>query len=119
MLSFPLFHDPIILFLFQSQSKFRPSNEYFSWEKANSTPVWGGDKILSELIRSAATSAGLGDAKITQLVGMSNPVVDLEGARNLQSQYKSQLMKDLMKKVKDDGHFSADKYPDLTRVMNL
>ena len=54
----------------------KPSNVYYSWEKPGGAPVHSGDKLLQEVVRSAASAAGLDDAKINKLMSMANPVAD-------------------------------------------
>ena len=70
------------------------------------------------MIRSAAVSAGCDETKTAQLVGMANPVVDQEGARNLQKQYRKQLLKDLKPRIEGDSNYNAERFPKLAEFMS-
>ena len=103
--------------LLSAAAKTRPSNTYFSWEKSTSVPIHGGDKLLQEVLRGAASSAGCDETLTAQIVGMANPVVDLDGARNLQKQYRKQLLKDVTPIVKKDPNFNKERFPNLGAVV--
>ena len=95
----------------------RPSNIYYSWEKPGAAPVYGGEKLLQEVVRNAANAAGIDDSKTTKLVNMANPVVDQEGAKHMQDLYRAQLLKDVAPVVKKDANFTAEKFPHLAKSL--
>ena len=93
------------------QVKFKPSNAYYSWEQHG--PLFNGDKILVEMVRNAAINSKLDDKNCAKLVAMVNPMVDQEGATEIQKEYKKQLMKDNAIVVRQDTNYSAEKFPKL------
>ena len=70
------------------------------------------------MLRSAASAAGIDEAKAAQLIGMGNPVVDLSGAKNLQNQYRKKLLEDTKVSVARDPNFLANKerFPNLEKL---
>ncbi len=79
--------------------------------------MFGGERLLQEVLRSAASAAGIDDAKQTQLAAMGNPIIDTEGAKNLQKQFRAQIIKDLTPVIKKDINFSPEAYPNLARAI--
>ena len=93
----------------------KPSNMYYSWEKPGAAPVYGGDKLLQEMVRSAASAAGIDDSKTSRLVNMANPVANQEAAKHMQNLYRAQVLKDAVPIVKKDANFTAERFPHLAK----
>ena len=52
--------------LLEAPPRTRPSNNYFSWEKANNIPVYGGDKLLQEVLEYVITLDSLHKTRTQQ-----------------------------------------------------
>ena len=65
------------------------------------------------MVRNAAIKSKLDDKNCAKLVAMVNPMVDQEGATEIQKEYKKQLMKDNAIVVRQDTNYSAEKFPKL------
>ncbi len=97
----------------------KASNTYYSWEKPGQAPVFGGERLLQELIRSAAMNSEIDEMKVTKLVNMVNSVTDAEGAAAIiQKNYREQLIKDISPIVKKDANFNAERFPNLAKAVN-
>lgn len=97
------------------QTNLQPSNSYYSWEPL--PPLPGPNKLLQELIRSAAQNCGFDETKTAKLMQMANPVIETEAARQLQTAYKHQLVNDVKEAVKSDPNYSAAAFPDLAKAI--
>lgn len=88
---------------------------YYEWE--STSPLAGPDKLLQEVMREAATESGFDEVTTAKLLNHANPMVEPEGAKELQSAYRDMLVKDLAATVKSDPNYSAEKYPKLASKM--
>ena len=88
---------------------------YYEWE--STSPLAGPDKLLQEIMREAATESGFDETTTSKLLQHANPVVEPEGAKELQSAYTDMLISELAATVKSDPNYSAQKYPKLASKM--
>ena len=77
----------------------------------------GPDKLLQEIMREAATESDFDEATTSKLLKHANPVVEPEGAKELQRAYTDMLISELAATVKSDPNYSAQKYPKLASRM--
>jgi hypothetical protein len=97
-------------------TKFQLSYAYRLWDAP--APVKNGiNRSLQEIVRKAATSSGIDEAKVNQLLTIVNPVTDSENGKQLQEAFVKQLLEDYGSAIKQDSNFSAAHFPALAEAI--
>lgn len=96
-------------------SQFQPSYAYRTWWDATDSPA--NNKVLQELVRRAAATCKFDDMKTARLLATANPITDSETGKQLQKAYARQLIADLKDTIQNDPNYSADKFPNLAKLV--
>jgi hypothetical protein len=98
-------------------TKFMPSNAYRRWETGAEGKAMGENKLLQEMVRSAASRCQFDDVKLNKLVSMANPITDSEQGTQLIESYKKQLLKTHKNAILNDVNYNPQRFPKLAAAL--
>lgn len=97
-------------------TKFQSSYAYRAWD--GPVPVKNGiNRSLQEIVRKAASTAGIDETKASRLLTIVNPVTDSENGKQLQLAFAKQLLKDSAAAVQQDTNYSPSQFPALAEAI--
>ncbi|RYH12729.1 hypothetical protein EON65_37465 [archaeon] len=97
-------------------TKFQSSYAYRAWD--GPVPVKNGiNRGLQEIVRKAASTAGIDETKASRLLTIVNPVTDSENGKQLQLAFAKQLLKDSATAVQQDTNYSPNQFPALAEAI--
>lgn len=92
---------------------FQPSNSYRSWD---SQPM-NHSKLIHDLVKKAATQAGLDESKTQKLLTTFHPVTETDFSRQVQSSYYKQIIDDVSDSIVKDPNYDPQRFPHLAQFL--